>query len=122
MAIFDHMLSEKENKFLDYWESSREHESDIRVQIMKGLPMAMLFSLPIILSVVVVRLYFPEWYAKLSKTSPGMFITAIIAVLLIAFFYAWFRMRIRWENNEQLYQELKQKAGKQSTKTSNPES
>ena len=72
--------------------------------------MALLFSLPIILSVVIVRLYFPEWYAKLSKTSPGMFFTAFMAVLLIACFYAFFRMHIRWENNEQLYRELVSKS------------
>lgn len=71
--------------------------------------MALLFSLPIILSVVVVRIYFPEWYTKISKTSPGMFVTAIFAVLIIALFYAVFRMHAKWENNEQVYLSLKKK-------------
>jgi len=104
------MLTDNEKKFMTYWESARLRESAARVKFFRGLPMALLFSLPIILSVLVVRLYFPEWYAKLSKTSPGMFFTAVVAVLMIACFYAFLRMHIRWENNEQLYSELVSKS------------
>lgn len=113
------MLTEEEKKFMRYWEEHRLPEAAFRTKLLKGLPRALLFSLPIILSVVVVRLYFPEWYAKLSKTSPGMFITAIFAVLLISVFYAFFRMHVRWENNEQLYRELISKSRRITDESSN---
>lgn len=74
--------------------------------------MAMLFSLPIILLIFVVYFVFPEWYMKISKTSPGTFVTIVIAVMIIAIFFAYFRMHYKWEMNEQLYNELKNKADK----------
>jgi hypothetical protein len=109
------MLTEKEKQFLDYWERNRERENSFTGKLLGGLPMALLFSLPIILLVVVVKLYIPEWYIKVSKTSPGMFITAIFAVLLITLFYSFFRMHFKWEGNEQLYNELKFKKDKTAT-------
>jgi hypothetical protein len=80
--------------------------------------MALIFSLPIILLVVVVRIFLPDWYMKISGTSPGMFLTAVIAMLLITFFYAFFRMHYKWEMNEQLYQELKAKEKRGVVKSS----
>lgn len=106
------MLSEKEVRFMRYWEQSRERESSFVSKITRGLPMAILFSLPIILSVIVVKIFLPDWYTKISGTSPGMFITAIFAMIIIAFFYSFFRMHYKWEMNEQLYQELKAKQKK----------
>ena len=44
----------------------------------------------------------------------GSQITVIlIAVLAIAVFFALIRMKFKWENNEQLYKELKFKEGNQ---------
>ena len=103
------MISEKEIKFLRYWEQNREIESTFLSKLTRGLPMALLFGLPIILSVVVVRIFFPDWYMKISQTSPGMFITAVIAMIIIILFYSFFRMQFKWEMNDQLYKELKSK-------------
>ena len=107
------MIDEKEEQFLRYWEKNRDIENSFRNKLLKGLPKAMLFGLPIILSVVIVRLYFPEWYTKISETSPGMFLTAIIAVIGIILFTAYFNMQYRWETNDQAYQELKIKENKE---------
>ena len=106
------MISEKDVQFLRYWEQVREGENTFASKIMRGLPMAFLFGFPIILSVVSVRLFAPDWYMKISQTSPGAFITIIIAMCLIILFYAYFRMQYKWEMNEQLYQELKNKENK----------
>ena len=106
------MISEKDIQFLRYWERVRESESTFISKLSRGLPMALLFALPIILSVVVVRLFAPDWYMKMSGTSPGAFITVIIAMGFIVVFYAYFRMQYKWEMNEQLYQELKNKEDK----------
>ena len=106
------MLSEKDIQFLRYWERVRETENTFTSKLTRGLPMAILFGLPIILSVVVIRLFIPDWYMKISQTSPGAFITIIIAMCLIIVFYAYFRMQYKWEMNEQLYQEKKIKEDK----------
>jgi hypothetical protein len=100
------MITEKERQFLRYWEQNRDSENSFISKLAKGLPMATLFGLPIILSVIIVRLYFPEWYTKISQTTPGMFLTAIIAVIGIILFTSYFNMQYRWETNDQAYQEL----------------
>ena len=106
------MITEKERQFIAYWEREREWRSKFSNKLMSGLPMAMLFGIPIILSIVVVYFYFPEWYTKISKTSPGMFVTVVIAVFIAILFFAFFRMHYKWEMNEQLYNELKNKENK----------
>jgi hypothetical protein len=106
------MITEKENIFLQYWETNRVSLSTFSSKVARGLPMALLFTLPVILFIAVIWLFFPEWYMKISKTSPGMFITAIFALFLVTLFYAYFRMQYKWEMNEQLYKELIFKKGK----------
>lgn len=113
------MLTEKDKAFIIYWEQNREHENRPMSKLVNGLPMAMLFGLPMILFIIIVRLYFPDWYMKISETSPGMFITAIFAMLIIIFFYSFFRMQFKCEMNEQLYRELKLKEKKQSIQSTN---
>jgi hypothetical protein len=103
------MLSEKDKAFMRYWEKSREAESTPVSKIVRGLPMAFMFSFPIVLSIVAVRLFLPEWYTKVSKTSSGMFITITMAVFILSVFFAFFRMHYKWEINEQLYQEYRAK-------------
>jgi ABC-type multidrug transport system permease subunit len=103
------MLSEQEIKFLQYWEQNRERENGFQRKLTGGLPMALIFSMPIVLSLVVVRLLLPEWYTKISKTSSGTFITIIFAMIIVALFFSFFRMQYKWEMNEQLYKELKAK-------------
>ena len=78
-------------------------------KFLRGLPMALIFSLPILLFIIVVYLFFPEWYTKISQTSPGTFITIVIAVFICVAFFSYFRMHYKWEMNEQLYDELKSK-------------
>jgi len=107
------MISEKERQFMRYWEQNRARENKAAHKLLRGLPMALIFGLPVILSVIVVRLFFPEWYTKISQTTPGMFISAIIAVICVVIFYAYFTQHYKWEMNEQLYHELKAKENKE---------
>ena len=106
------MLTEKEKQFLAYWERNRNVEATFASKLLRGFPVSLLFSLPIILSVIVVKIFIPEWYTKISKTSPGTFVTVIFAVLLITLFYAVFRMQSKWEHNEEVYKHLKAKENK----------
>lgn len=106
------MLTEKQKNFIIHWENVRENENTIRRKIIGGLPMATLFGLPIILLIVVVYIFFPDWYMKISGTTSGSFAVITIAVLIAILFFSYFRMHFKWEMNEQLYTELKQKSKK----------
>ena len=106
------MISDKEIAFLRYWECNREKENTFMSKLIRGLPMALLFGMPIILLIMVVKIFFADWYMKISGISPGMFLTAVIAMLGIVVFYSYFRMQYKWEMNEQLYKELKAKENK----------
>jgi len=107
------MLSAKELSFIQYWETCRLPHSSFTSKIARGLPMAFMFSVPILLLVVSVYLYLPEWYTKISNRLSGSFVTILVAVLLCIIFFSYFRMHFKWEMNEQLYKELlhKQKKG-----------
>lgn len=108
------MLSEKQKNFILYWESVREKENNFGRKLSGGLPMALIFGLPIILLVVVVYLFFPDWYMKISNTTSGTFVVIIIAVMIAIFFFSYFRMHFKWEMNEQLYLELKHMRSKET--------
>lgn len=100
------MLSEKELAFISYWETNRDAHNGFISKILRGLPVAIMFGLPIILFVLSVYIYFPEWYTKVSNTTSGTFITIIIAVIIAILFFSYFRMHFKWEMNDQLYKEL----------------
>ncbi|MBS1512245.1 MAG: hypothetical protein JST86_15455 [Bacteroidetes bacterium] len=116
------MLSEKEQRFIARWEKVREAEGTFRFKLLSGLPMALLFSAPVLIFFLVVKVFLPSWYttatyretkivvpdmtAKFMQVSAGDIITVFIAVLVIALFFSYFRMHHRWETNEQQYQEL----------------
>lgn len=106
------MFSQKEIDFMQHWEAVREKESHFMSKLSRGLPMAMLFGLPIILSLVAVYYLSPEWYTKVSQAAAGVFGTLILAVFIIILFFSYFRMHFKWEMNEQLYMELKSREQK----------
>ena len=90
-----------------HWEEVRGNESRFMSKLTRGLPMAMLFGLPVILSLMAVYILSPDWYAKISVSASGVFETLLLAVILIILFFSYFRMHFKWEMNEQLYLELK---------------
>jgi len=109
------MLSEKDKKFMSYWEEVRDNRKSFSVKLTSGLPMAALFSVPILLFIAVIYLFFPEWYTKVSARMPGSVSTIVVAVIICMFFFSYFRMQYKWEMNEQLYQELINKKNKENS-------
>ena len=103
------MVTENDKQFIKHWEEVRLSRSGFMNKIARGLPTAILFGLPILLSVIVVRIFFPDWYTKISNSFSSVFMVVLLAVLIAVLFYAYFRMHFKWEMNEQLYQELKVK-------------
>jgi len=110
LHYFCGMLSKKEKDFIGHWEMVREQEGRFISKLAKGLPMALLFGLPILLSLIAVYFLSPEWYTKVSSAANGVSGVLIVAVMVTVLFFSYFRMHFKWEMNEQLYQELKRKA------------
>jgi ABC-type multidrug transport system permease subunit len=108
------MLTEKELKFIEEWELVREEYSSFSSKLKRGLPMAILFSLPIFFSIVIVFFLSPEWYTKIGQKAGSSFYAIIFAILIIILFFSYFRMHFKWELNEQLFEELKIKKNKSS--------
>ncbi len=108
------MLTEKELAFIENWEKVRVLYGSFGSKMKRGMPMAVLFSTPILFSIALVYYLSPEWYTKISQNAAGSMGTIIIAVLLCIVFFSYFRMHFKWEMNEQLYHELKRKKSLQN--------
>ena len=96
------MLTKDEKFFLEYWEKSRDKEKQFLRQLAIGLPMGLVFALPVLLVVI-----FHGWYKNMIYISDSQIIVIIIGVLSVAIFFSIFRGKFKWEHNEQLYKELK---------------
>ena len=101
------MLTEQEKLFIDYWETNRDKQKKLFYGLAVGLPLGLVFALPILLTVI-----FHEWYKSMIFISGSQITVILIAVFGIAVFFALFRMKFKWEENEQLYKELKFKEQK----------
>ncbi len=101
------MITEQEKLFIDYWNQNRDKQKKSFYQLLIGLPIGLVFALPILLSVI-----FHDWYKRMIFISGSQVTVILIGVLGIAVFFALFRMKFKWEQNEQLYKELKYKEEK----------
>jgi membrane protein YdbS with pleckstrin-like domain len=99
------MLSERENKFVAYWEANRDKEKKTFRQLLVGLPIGLVFVIPIVLN------YSSGWYKRATMWARGHAddnsgTVLLVAALIILVFIAIFSKRHRWEMNEQQYREL----------------
>ena len=101
------MLTEREKQFIEYWEANRDKEKKIVKQLLIGLPVGLLFAIPIFLSVFSGRL----WYKRAEMEANTMLspVIMIIAVIAIAVFVGIFYKRHQWDMKDQQYRELKVK-------------
>ena len=107
IVYFCYMITEQEKLFLNYWENNRDKEKKLLYQLAFGLPVGLVFALPILLS-----LLFRDWYKRMSFIYNSQVTVIMIAVLGITVFFGLLKMKFKWENNEQLYKELKFKEHK----------
>ena len=97
------MLTEQEEAFITYWAANREKQKRTFRQFLLGIPLALLFVVPITLN------FFSGWYKRATMMrntqdfNPGVL---LLALILIVVFIAIFSRRFRWEQNEQRYIEL----------------
>ncbi len=106
------MLSEEEEAFIEYWKANRERQKKTIYQFIVGIPVALLFVIPIAINV------FSGWYKRAAMMmhtgsfNPGVL---LLALLLITVFIAIFSRKFRWDQNEQRYIELLAKKEKQAS-------
>jgi cation transporter-like permease len=98
------LYTEDEKKFIEYWRENRDYQATLAYQLLFGLPIGLLFSLPIVINFLLGRL----WYKRADAVGLSQFNHAvlIIAVMVISVFIAIVNRRFRWEKLEQQYLEL----------------
>jgi hypothetical protein len=103
-------LTEEEKNFLAYWEANREKEKRLSVQLMAGLPLGIIFSVPILLNFLAGRF----WYKRADSVGVSQFNpwVLVIAILLIAVFIGVFSKKHKWDQREQRYLEIRRRAEK----------
>ena len=103
------MLTKQEEAFLVYWQKNRERDKKLLRQLFIGLPLGLLISGGIVLSMDL------GWYERAdmeanSKMNPYVLVIALAA---IAIFTAIFYKKYQWDQNEQRYKELLYKKQKE---------
>jgi hypothetical protein len=104
------MLTDEEENFIKYWSTNREKQKRGFRQFLLGIPLALLFVIPISLN------FFSGWYKRAKMVSnssdfnPGVI---LLALLLIIGFIAVFSRKFKWDQFEQRYIELLAKKEKQ---------
>ncbi len=100
-------ITEEERKFIVYWEDNRNKERKLINQLMFGLPIGILFSVPLIINFFLGKF----WYKRADAVGLSQFnpTVLVLAVLLITVFVALLNRRFRWEKLEQQYLEIKAK-------------
>lgn len=99
-----------EEKFMVYWEENRLKQKKTLNQLMFGLPLGILFSLPIVVNFLVGRF----WYKRADAVGLSQFnpTVLVVAIVLIASFVGLMNRKMRWEKLEQQYLELKSRENK----------
>jgi hypothetical protein len=98
-------MDERERLFVEYWEARRLKEKSLLYQVLTGLPIGLLFGIPIILVLFSGRFWYKR--ADMVANSESSTIILMIAILLIALFVAVIYKRHQWEMKEQQYLEIK---------------
>jgi membrane protein YdbS with pleckstrin-like domain len=104
------MLSKEEEAFVSYWKANRDKQKKTFRQFLLGIPLALLFVIPIVLN------FFSGWYKRAAMISNGSDFNPgvlLLALLLIVVFIAIFSRKFKWEQYEQRYRELLAREGKQ---------
>lgn len=95
-------LSEKEEKFLTYWQKERERQKKWLYQLGFGLPVGLL------LGALILANFYSGWYKRADMIANSRFnpVVLFLAVGIIAVFFAIFSKKFQWDQQEQRYREL----------------
>lgn len=107
------LYTEDELKFMAYWEQNRLKERRLITQLTYGLPIGVIFAVPILVNFLLGRFWYKRADAVgLSQFSPTVL---IIAVALISIFVAVMNRKFRWEKLENQYLSLKSREGQNNS-------
>ena len=101
------MLTERERKFIEYWEANRLREKKLNKQLLLGLPIGLLFAIPVLILLFSGKFWYQR--ANMEANSQGSPVVLMIAIIAIAVFVGVFYKRHQWEMKEQQYLEFKAK-------------
>lgn len=106
------MLKENEQKFIEYWEANRDREKRFLTQLLIGIPVGLLFAIPVVLVLFSGRL----WYKRADMVANADLnpFVLLVAIALIVAFVAVFYKRHQWDMKEQQYLEFKSREQKQN--------
>ena len=105
--------TEDELKFITYWEQNRLKEKKLITQLTYGLPIGVIFAVPILINFLLGRFWYKRADAVgLSQFSPTIL---IVAVALISIFVAVMNRKFRWEKLENQYISLKNRRESQKS-------
>ena len=84
-------MSEEERSFMLFWEANREKEKKTWWQLLVGLPLGLIFTLPILINL------FSGWDKRAAMVANTQLnpVVLIVAVLAIAAFFAIFNNILR---------------------------
>src|SRR5687767_11178615 len=99
------MLTQDEKQFLRYWEANRLREKKLNKQLLIGLPIGLLFAVPVLIALFSGRFWYQR--AEMQANSNSSPVILIVAIICIAVFVGVFYKRHQWEMREQHYLELK---------------
>lgn len=87
------------------WEATRHREKKLVTQLVVGIPVGLLFAVPILVGVFSGRL----WYKRADAVANTQLnpVVLVVAIVIIAGFVAIFYKRHQWDMKEQYYLELK---------------
>ncbi|MGC8750920.1 hypothetical protein [Hydrotalea sp.] len=96
------MLTDKEEKFIQYWAENGEKQKHGARSLLKG------FSLGMSIGAAIILLIAAGWYERAdmeahSKLNPFFL---LFIILILAIFMAFLYRNYRWEMNQQYYLEL----------------
>ena len=102
------MLTQEEERFVEYWKNHRLGEKKTMRQLVIGLPVGLTFGVGILAA------FTSGWYQRAQmvaygNSSPYVFLVAVIAIVG---FIAIFSKKHKWDINEQRYLELLDKRNK----------
>jgi hypothetical protein len=112
------MLSKEELAFIDYWKRNRLRRKKVVRQFLLGVPLGLLFVVPIIISLT------SGWYkrANMEANSPDFDPRVLfVALLLIVGFVSIFWQRHKWDQYEQRYKELLVRRSREKSRPSTTE-
>lgn len=106
------MLNERERQFVQYWEANRLREKQWQQQLVAGIPIGLLFALPVLAIIFTGKL----WYKRADMLMNTMInpYVLIIAVFVITVFVSIFYKRHQWDMKEQYYRQLKAREEQES--------